>query len=194
MNCNKCFVNVFKWFLFRESLFEKQCNRKLIIQCTIIRYNTIQWDTIQYKTKITRFKQKWFDAYVEWNLIYFKYQRWKHCAIFWILQSVTITIIFIVSQSNNPHHNMCSGSIRQNKGIIPLCLPTTDGRMIKRLALFIAETWWRYDMEMLIALLTLCVGNHWLQVDSLNKGQWYGVLIFWLLLAWTSCWNNYRVF
>ena len=49
-------------------------------------------------------------------------------------------------------------------------------------------TWWRHQMEIFSALLTLCEGIHWSPVDSPHKGQWLGALMFSLICTWTNSW------
>ena len=46
---------------------------------------------------------------------------------------------------------------------------------------------WRYNMEMLYTLLTICEGNHWSPVDSPHKGP---VMLKW---SWSICWINHGI-
>ena len=54
------------------------------------------------------------------------------------------------------------------------------------------RTWWRHQMETFSALLALCVGNSPVPVNSPQKGQWRGALIFSLIYAWINGWVNNR--
>ena len=56
----------------------------------------------------------------------------------------------------------------------------------------VINTWWRHQMETFFALLALCEGDHRSPVDSPDKGQWHGALMFSLISAWTSNWANNR--
>ena len=42
----------------------------------------------------------------------------------------------------------------------------------------------------IMILLALCEGNP--PMDSPHRGQWWGTLVFSLLLAWANCWVNSR--
>ena len=52
------------------------------------------------------------------------------------------------------------------------------------------KIWWRHQMEIFSALLTLCVGNSPFTVNSPHKGQWRGALMSSLIYAWTDSWAN----
>ena len=54
----------------------------------------------------------------------------------------------------------------------------------------IRSHWWRHQMEPFSALLVLCEENP--PVDSPNKGQWRGALMFSLICAWTKRSANNR--
>ena len=47
--------------------------------------------------------------------------------------------------------------------------------------LYIFITWWRHQMEAFSALLVLCAGNSPVTVNSPQKGQWRGALMFSLI-------------
>ena len=49
--------------------------------------------------------------------------------------------------------------------------------------------WWRHDMQMLPVLICLCDGNRWI---SITNGRQCETFMFYVLLAWTSCWTNSR--
>ena len=51
-------------------------------------------------------------------------------------------------------------------------------------------TLWRHQMETFSALLALCAGNS--PVNSPQKGQWHGALMFSLICAWINDWVNNR--
>ena len=53
-------------------------------------------------------------------------------------------------------------------------------------------SWWRHQMEVLSALLSLCAGNSPVPVNSPHKGQWRGALMFSLICAWINGWVNNR--
>ena len=50
-----------------------------------------------------------------------------------------------------------------------------------------SSTWWRHQMETFSALLALWAGNSPVTVD---KGQWRGALMFYLICAWINGWVN----
>ena len=52
--------------------------------------------------------------------------------------------------------------------------------------------WWRHQMEIFSALLTLCVGIHRSPVNSPHVGQSRGALMFSLICAWINGWVNNR--
>ena len=52
------------------------------------------------------------------------------------------------------------------------------------------HTWWRHQMELFSALLALCAGNSPIPVNSPQKGQWRGALMFSLICAWINDWVN----
>ena len=54
----------------------------------------------------------------------------------------------------------------------------------------IMVTWWHHQMESFSVLLALCAGNS--PVNSPNKGQWRGALMFSLICIWTNGWVNNR--
>ena len=54
------------------------------------------------------------------------------------------------------------------------------------------SAWWRHQMETFSALLTLCVGNSPVPVNSPHKGQWRGVLVFSFICVWINDWVNNR--
>ena len=54
------------------------------------------------------------------------------------------------------------------------------------------ETWWRHQMEAFSALLAFLWGIHRSPVNSPNKGQWRGALMFSLICAWINGWVNNR--
>ena len=56
----------------------------------------------------------------------------------------------------------------------------------------IISPWWRHQMEIFSALLTLCAGNSPVPVNSPHKGQWLGALMFSLICAWIYDWVNDR--
>ena len=53
-------------------------------------------------------------------------------------------------------------------------------------------SWWRHQMEAFSALLALCAGNSPVPVNSSNKGQWRGALMFSLICTWINSWANNR--
>ena len=53
-------------------------------------------------------------------------------------------------------------------------------------------SWWRHQMETFSALLAICAGIHLSPVNSPQKGQWRGALMFSLICAWTNGWVNNR--
>ena len=48
------------------------------------------------------------------------------------------------------------------------------------------QTWWRHQMERFSALLALYTGIHRSQVNSPQKGQWRGALMFSLICVWIN--------
>ena len=52
--------------------------------------------------------------------------------------------------------------------------------------------WWRHQMETFSALLAICAGNSPVPVNSPQKGQWRGALIFSLICVWINGWVNNR--
>ena len=50
--------------------------------------------------------------------------------------------------------------------------------------------WWHHQMETLSALLTLCMGNSPVLVNSPHKGQWCWALMFSLICASINDWVN----
>ena len=60
----------------------------------------------------------------------------------------------------------------------------------QRTAAWLPIIWWCHQMETFSALLALCEGIHRSPVDSPHKGQWSGVLMFYLI--WTNSWPNDR--
>ena len=50
--------------------------------------------------------------------------------------------------------------------------------------------WWCHQMETFSALLALCVGIHRSPLNSPDKDQWSGALMFSLMCAWTNGWVN----
>ena len=52
--------------------------------------------------------------------------------------------------------------------------------------------WWRHQMETFSALLTICVGNSPVPMNSPHKGQWRGALMFSLICVWINGWVNNR--
>ena len=58
---------------------------------------------------------------------------------------------------------------------------------------YIAEAWWRHQVETFFALLAICAGIHRSPVNSPHKGQWRGALMFSLICAWINGWVNNRV-
>ena len=52
--------------------------------------------------------------------------------------------------------------------------------------------WWRHQMETFSALLALCAGNSPVPVNSPQKGQCRGALMFSLIYAWINDWVNSR--
>ena len=54
----------------------------------------------------------------------------------------------------------------------------------------LADTWWRHQMEAFSALLALCAGNSPSPVNSQQKDQWRGALMFSLICAWINGWIN----
>ena len=68
---------------------------------------------------------------------------------------------------------------------------------------FLQITWWRHQMETFSALLAICAGNSPVPgefpsqrpvgpVNSNDKGQWRGALMFSLICAWINGWVNNR--
>ena len=55
-----------------------------------------------------------------------------------------------------------------------------------------AISWWRHQMETFSALLALCAGILWSPVNSPQKGQWSGALMFSLICTWINSWVNNR--
>ena len=51
-------------------------------------------------------------------------------------------------------------------------------------------TWWRHQMETFSALLAISAGNSQPPVNSLNKGQWRGALMFSWICVWINSWVN----
>ena len=51
-------------------------------------------------------------------------------------------------------------------------------------------TWWRQQKETFSVSLALCVGIHRWPVNSPQKGQWRGALMFSLICAWMNRWVN----
>ena len=51
-------------------------------------------------------------------------------------------------------------------------------------------TWWRH--QMFSALLAICEGIPRSPVNSPDKGQWHGTLVFSLIWAWVNGWVNNR--
>ena len=52
------------------------------------------------------------------------------------------------------------------------------------------NSWWRYDMEILSRLLTLCAGHRWMPQA---KDQNCGALMLSMSLFWTNCCRNTQV-
>ena len=50
--------------------------------------------------------------------------------------------------------------------------------------------WWRHQMETFSALLAICAGNSPFPVNSPQKGQWRGALMFSLICARINGWVN----
>ena len=53
-------------------------------------------------------------------------------------------------------------------------------------------TWWCIQMETFSALLAIVRGVHQSPVNSFQKGQWRGALMFSLICAWTHDWASQR--
>ena len=53
-------------------------------------------------------------------------------------------------------------------------------------------TWWRHQMETFSALLALCVGNSPVPVNSPQKCQCRGTLMFSFICVWINGWVNNR--
>ena len=53
-------------------------------------------------------------------------------------------------------------------------------------------TWWRHQMETFPRYWPFVKGIHRSPVDSPHKNQWWRVLMFSLMCAWTSVWANNR--
>ena len=53
-------------------------------------------------------------------------------------------------------------------------------------------SWWRHQMGKYFASLGLGEGNHRSPVDSPDKSQWRGALIFSVICAWTNGWASNR--
>ena len=53
-------------------------------------------------------------------------------------------------------------------------------------------SWWRHQMEAFSALLVFVRGIHRSPLNSSNKGQWRGALIFSLICVWIKGWVNNR--
>ena len=58
--------------------------------------------------------------------------------------------------------------------------------------IYVLCSWWRHQMETISALLTICVGNLPVPVNSPHKVQWRGTLMFSLICAWINGWVNIR--
>ena len=56
----------------------------------------------------------------------------------------------------------------------------------------IGTSWWRHQMETFSALLAICAGISPVPVNSLQKGQWRGALMFSLICVWINSWVNNR--
>ena len=57
---------------------------------------------------------------------------------------------------------------------------------------YIAEAWWRHQVETFFALLAICAGIHRSPVNFPHKGQWREALMFSLICAWINGWVNNR--
>ena len=60
------------------------------------------------------------------------------------------------------------------------------------IAIHLQLTWWRHQMETFSALLAIFAGNSPTSVNSTNKGQWRGALMFSLICVWINGWVNNR--
>ena len=54
------------------------------------------------------------------------------------------------------------------------------------------KVWWCHQMEAFSTLLAFVRGIHRSPVNSPQKGQWHGALMFYLICAWTNGWANNR--
>ena len=70
-----------------------------------------------------------------------------------------------------------------------LIMHTKEGLILRKSFSF---PWWRHQMETFSALLVHCAGNSPVPVNSPNKGQWRGALMFSLIWAWINDWVNNR--
>ena len=52
------------------------------------------------------------------------------------------------------------------------------------------KAWWRQKMETFSAMLAICGGIRRWPVNSPNKGQWRGALMFSLICVWINGWVN----
>ena len=62
----------------------------------------------------------------------------------------------------------------------------------KGLSISYKTAWWRHQMEIFSALLTICAGIHRWQVNHPHKGQWRGALMFSFICVWINGWVNNR--
>ena len=79
------------------------------------------------------------------------------------------------------------------------CVKTNGRMLVLKIALFRMKTkhfyislgsWWRHQMETFFALLAICAEIHWSPVNSPQKGQWRGALMFSLIWIWINVWVN----
>ena len=63
---------------------------------------------------------------------------------------------------------------------------------IDNLSNYDVNKWWRQQMEIFSALLSLCEWNHRSPVDSPHKGQCRGAFVLSFMCIWTNAWANNR--
>ena len=78
-------------------------------------------------------------------------------------------------------------NIDSGDGLVPSEFPDTT----RRFAGHGVKSWWRHQIEKIIRVTALCVGNSPVTGESPHKRQWRGALMFSLICAWTNgCANN----
>ena len=66
------------------------------------------------------------------------------------------------------------------------------GVQVRYINCLCTTSWRRHHMETFSASLALCAGIHRSPVNSPHKSQWRGALMFSLICAWISSWENNR--